>query len=198
MKKCKTCGENKELALFYKDRKKNDGCRNVCKECDKKHRIAYYSLNKKEEANRYKKYAQKNSEKIAKKKKETREKNFAKVQEYSKDYYAKNREARLKKNADWYKKNSKNEDVIAWIRSKSSKRRAAKINAVVPWTDDKEIKKVYAKAREMTKMSGIKYEVDHVIPLQGKMVCGLHVMDNLEIITKEKNREKRNYFHYDA
>ena len=54
-----------------------------------------------------------------------------------------------------------------------------------------EIQEIYKKCKQMNKMSII-YHVDHIIPLKGKNVCGLHVPWNLRIITKEENLKKSN------
>lgn len=63
-----------------------------------------------------------------------------------------------------------------------------------PWADKDEIKQIYAEAKRLTEETGIKYHVDHIIPLKHPLVCGLHVKENLTIITKEENLKKSNYF----
>jgi len=54
------------------------------------------------------------------------------------------------------------------------------------------IKNIYLQARHMTQLTSKKYVVDHVIPLKGRKVCGLHVPWNLEIMTHEANCKKHN------
>ncbi len=54
------------------------------------------------------------------------------------------------------------------------------------------IKAFYVEAERLTIKTGIQYEVDHIIPLQGEMVSGLHVHNNLQILTRSKNRSKQN------
>lgn len=63
------------------------------------------------------------------------------------------------------------------------------------WLNIEQIKQIeifYKIANKMTKTFNIKYSVDHVIPLQGKLVSGLHVPWNLQILTKSKNSSKGN------
>jgi hypothetical protein len=57
-----------------------------------------------------------------------------------------------------------------------------------------EIKKIYLRAQMKTLETGIKYEVDHIIPLQHPLVSGLHVPNNLRITTAVENREKGSHF----
>jgi 5-methylcytosine-specific restriction endonuclease McrA len=44
----------------------------------------------------------------------------------------------------------------------------------------------------MSRATGVRYAVDHVIPLQGEEVCGLHVPWNMEVITQDDNLKKSN------
>ena len=46
--------------------------------------------------------------------------------------------------------------------------------------------------RAITK--GAAYEIDHIIPLKGKLVCGLHVPNNIRVVLKSTNQKKSNRF----
>ena len=62
--------------------------------------------------------------------------------------------------------------------------------------DDKwVIRQAYELAKLRTKMFGFVWEVDHIIPLRGEFVSGLHVPTNLQVIPKALNRAKRNAYH---
>lgn len=68
----------------------------------------------------------------------------------------------------------------------------ARIVATPYWVDMREVRKVYEKAKELTDSTGKKHVVDHDIPLQHPLVCGLHVAKNLQVLTEKQNEAKGN------
>ena len=71
--------------------------------------------------------------------------------------------------------------------SKLAKYRAKKLQAQPSWVDTATLHAIYANCP-----SGL--EVDHIIPLQGKDVCGLHVPWNLQYLTRRANASKGNKY----
>lgn len=79
--------------------------------------------------------------------------------------------------------------------AKKARHRAAKRGAMPDWLefeDHDEIKAMYATAQYMEAFTGTPYHVDHIVPLQGDNVCGLHVPWNLRVIPAEDNLRKGN------
>jgi 5-methylcytosine-specific restriction endonuclease McrA len=68
-------------------------------------------------------------------------------------------------------------------------------NASPPWLTAEhklQIREMYLAARRLTRDTGIKHVVDHIIPLRSEVVCGLHVPWNLQILTHIENSSKSN------
>jgi hypothetical protein len=94
----------------------------------------------------------------------------------------------------------------AWARAKRSKHPANSVNNKIKhyfgrptpcWlteADWRKMDEMYFLAKRLTKETGIRHEVDHIIPLNGEFVSGLHVPGNLQILTKSENSAKRNRY----
>jgi hypothetical protein len=81
------------------------------------------------------------------------------------------------------------------IRADTKARRRKHRDATPPWLTRKqksEIRQLYQIAITMTQTTGEQYVVDHIVPLRGADVCGLHVPWNLRVITQEENLVKSN------
>ena len=80
--------------------------------------------------------------------------------------------------------------------AKSAKRHTAKLKRTPTWDPDAHlILAKYQLAAMLTKTSGKEHHVDHIIPLQGRKVSGLHVFSNLRVILGSDNAKKSNKFH---
>jgi L-lactate utilization protein LutB len=74
-------------------------------------------------------------------------------------------------------------------------REANKIKRTPAWANLDAIRQIYQEAGELNKVHGPNsYHVDHIIPLQGKTVSGLHVEDNLQILKASDNLAKSNKY----
>ncbi len=116
-------------------------------------------------------------------------------------YYEKNRQAVIarasarpaeekRRNRADYK--DRNVDVV---RADTSVRKRRHRDATPKWLTSAErlqMRDLYVQARKMTELTRERYVVDHIIPLRGEEVCGLHVPWNLRVITQEENLKKSN------
>lgn len=73
-------------------------------------------------------------------------------------------------------------------------RQKKKFQSIPPWANKKAIQEIYMRARDLTEITGINHEVDHIIPSNHPLVCGLHVETNLQILTESENCAKSNRF----
>lgn len=125
------------------------------------------------------------------------------VAEHNAKWQQENKETISAKRKERYRKNPHKERASALLykkkypakdRAAGARRRAAKLQRTPAWADDWKILQFYIMAQKLTKLHGVQFAVDHVIPLQGKLVSGLHVENNLQIITFSENSKKNNKF----
>lgn len=171
-KQCFKCKEIKNFSLFSKTRHGKYGLSSRCKACDK----LYY---------------EKNADRIKNKAREWKLKNYQKCLQQKKIHYQKNSEVYKERARKWEKQNKIKHDELSYFYC--AKRRSHKKTCTPSWANIDAIKAIYAKASMMRK-NGLDVEVDHIVPLISKYVCGLHVPENLRIITKQENRRKSNQF----
>lgn len=176
MKRCFKCKETKDLKLFSKNKNTKDGIQNCCKECMK----IYSKINNKEYYQKHKVERRLAAEKYKKENQDL-------VSAYMKHYRSIKKEDIKKSMKAWSVKNHHIKLAI------NAKRRATKLKATPKWltkTQLAEIANIYKQAKELEKETGLKHHVDHIIPLKGKNVCGLHTPWNLQIIKAEENLKK--------
>ena len=175
IKVCKYCGETDQEKLVWQ----SGYLSNLCKSCK--------SINKK-------KWEESNKEHISSYKKEYREANKDAISEYNRVYRDKTLSTRLENLKLW---RSTNPDKV----NKYSAKRRASIKRTLPLlSGDLEelnsfiIEEAYSLSRLRSDITNIPWHVDHIVPLNGKYVCGLHVGINLQVIPAKENLSKSNKF----
>lgn len=104
------------------------------------------------------------------------------------DWYAMNTERAIA-SAGQYQKDNRHKD-RAW----QGKRRATKYQATPVWANLETIASIYKEAERLTKETGIPHHVDHIVPLQSSLVCGLHAPANLQVLEATLNNSKGNRY----
>ena len=110
--------------------------------------------------------------------------NPEKVSEASRHWRTKNPEKHKKSYSNWV--NSEQGRLLK--NASNAKRRAVRLHALPSWLTTEQLQEI----KEIYKNCPLGYEVDHIIPLQGKNICGLHVPSNLQYLLKFDNRSKHN------
>lgn len=192
LKPCKNCGSS--------DRNASSNCRICAKNNLKKFKELNPDKIKLYKAN----YEIRNREKVNETQRSWRKKNSEKAKEIVRRYKSKNSETISIKNKNYREKNKIKErerhrvylqNNLAKHAAYQKKRQGYKSKATPSWLTNDQVKdmiSIYDLAYECTLITGDKYEVDHIIPLKGKTVCGLHVPWNLQVLPSDINRRKSN------
>ena len=88
----------------------------------------------------------------------------------------------------------KNSQRIIFSKRMSNIKRLQRVPLWLSEFQKKEMENFYWLAKDLEKVTGGIYHVDHIVPLQGKNVCGLHVPWNLQVLPADINMKKSNFF----
>jgi hypothetical protein len=122
---------------------------------------------------------------------------------YAKNWYVENKDRkraydalrRLEKRHLYRAASKRWRDSNAGLKNADTQTRRAVLRGAMPrWANKFFISEIYDLAALRTKLTGFRWVVDHVIPLRGRNVCGLHVETNLRVIPETANLAKSNHF----
>lgn len=181
MRFCNSCGQEKPAEDFYHDKTTPDGRHYSCKACQNERSRNWRLRNAG-------KVSAGNAIRLAK----WRSANKDRYHSHAKKWTASNAEKVLSIHRG-YKQRNKNK-VAAWRNKHTASRRAAKRRAKPSWANDFFIREAYELAKLREDTTGIKWQVDHIVPLKSKLVCGLHVEHNLQVIPAFENGSKHNRY----
>ena len=166
-----------------------------CIECDKILQIKSKEKRKirrdesKTEKREYdKKYRIENKDRINIRVKQWSKDNPARIKSLNREWYLNNKDRHNECSRRNYEKYPERAKLRSHLRTHSLKVQTPS------WYEDDEVNKLYKLCVFMTKFFHMSFHVDHIVPLQGKLVSGLHCFDNLQILTAEQNRQKSNSF----
>lgn len=157
-----------------------------CTDCKLEKRKRYYRNNVVVEREKSRNYHYANREKALAYMREWQQHNRETVNKRNRDYRVTRREKFNELNRLWRIENH------AYILYRNALRKKHIKQATPSWSNFDQIREIYAEAVEKTKTSGTQHHVDHIVPLRGKNVCGLHVENNLQVIPAMENLMKSN------
>jgi hypothetical protein len=196
---CKPCAYAKIKAYYEANPDKR---KEMARKTFQKHGKAYYEKNK----DKKKAYYEENKEVLLAKQKQWRLDNPDKVKEQSKQSYEKNKDKVAARMVEYYQNNKDRINAYGkeWSQNNkhrraasTAKRHAAQMLRTPKWLSEEQLKEIeteYALREWCSEVMGEEYHVDHIIPLRGKKVSGLHVPWNLRVIPATENIRKLNKF----
>lgn len=171
-KVCCACGVEKPETEFHMKLARKNLRQTKCKSCTNAYSAQQY---------------QKNRGQILADKKQYYVENGDTILENRREHYANNTENVKKRNYAYKKENH------GYYIAKAKERELTKKNRTPAWADKARIQAYYDVCAFFNEANGYaKYHVDHIVPLQGKTVSGLHVHNNLQVIPAKENLSKGN------
>lgn len=194
MNTCRDCKEAKPIAEFSLI-KATGRLMGVCKRCSSL-RFSAWAKNNKERLRlkRLRKMAglsELENARMRQKRRAYYQNNKQRFSEQKRNKYLQAPEATKARTKQWKKDNR------GAVNAQCAERHTRKLMACPAWMDEDQkwmIEEIYDLAIRRTAVTGVKHHVDHIVPLQHKLVCGLHVPWNLQVITASENCSKRNSF----
>ena len=206
-KVCSLCKVDKPFDMFYKKSSNACGLDSWCKDCSSARSSEYRKQDPDRNKKRCREWYYKNKDSgYAERQLAYRESRKHLRKEYAEQYYVANKELvnskgreNYRKNLTKYRKMNKvwRDSNRAVCNALSMKYHAQKLNATPSWLTNEhlsEIEDFYVIAKVFQLYTGNEYHVDHIVPLQGKTVCGLHVPWNMQLLTRAENSSKQNRY----
>lgn len=191
MKQCVQCNQIKNLTEFYKGTRCLLGVRPECKRCFLDNRKEYDMLHRDEHIEYGRQYLAEHREENKRKCQIRYNQNKQEYKGNARQWAIENPEKVKESGKKFRKENRVQENVRLKKIKLEREHRTPKWLTEADWI---EINKSYQLAFDKTKITGIQYDVDHIIPLKGKLISGLHVPSNLQVITHKENMKKSNKF----
>lgn len=163
MKFCNKCKESKVLTNFYKDKTHKDGFSSFCKPC----KLSGNNI--------------------------SRLKHIDRDKQHKKEYYQKNKEHFYKLSRKWVEANPEQNRIYKRkykynnrsLMNEWDKKRYEKEQLAMVWADRNLLEQIFVNCP-------VGYEVDHIIPLNHKIMSGLNIPENLRYLPKKENGKKNN------
>lgn len=188
----KNCAKEQGLTYYFTGKSCKNGhvnkrfvCSGVCYSCHQRDWKKQYQKDPSKVLRKSKEHYARNKERLSEQHKEWYKHNKDTHLQNMRAYYQNNRDTILRQSREWYKNNP----------GKSVQYHFERKLRIPKWAKkDSRISFLYKRCKELNELWGTNMEVDHVIPLRGKNISGLHVWENLQLLDRPINTKKGNRY----